>query len=68
MKSFDRSITESELQDMIRENDVDGKGTVDFVEFCMLMEFKLEVYAVWFSFVCLPNPDVLLNSNPNYCF
>ncbi|KAG2499977.1 hypothetical protein HYH03_002262 [Edaphochlamys debaryana] len=38
MRSLGQNPTEKELQAMIREVDTDGNGTVDFNEFCKLME------------------------------
>lgn len=37
-----RNLTETELQDIINENDADGNGTIDFPEFLTLMTRKKE--------------------------
>jgi calmodulin len=37
MRSVGQNPTEAESQDMIREDDVDGNGTIDFPEFLNLM-------------------------------
>ena len=42
MKSLISNPTEAELRDMINEVDTDGNGTVDFNEFCAMMEKKKE--------------------------
>lgn len=42
MKSLGQKTTESELQDMINEVDIDGNGTIDFPEFLALFDRKTE--------------------------
>jgi len=42
MRSLGQNPTETELQDMINEVDVDGSGTVDFPEFLNMMAKKME--------------------------
>jgi hypothetical protein len=42
MRSLGQNPTEAELQDMIREVDADGNGTIDFPEFCTLMARKMK--------------------------
>ncbi|KAK1411373.1 hypothetical protein QVD17_37921 [Tagetes erecta] len=42
MKSLGRNLTEDELQDMIREVDVDGNGAIDFLEFLDLMDRRIK--------------------------
>lgn len=41
MRSLGQNPTESELQDMINEIDVDGNGTIDFEEFLNMMAKKM---------------------------
>jgi calmodulin len=41
MRSLGQNPTESELQDMINEIDVDGNGTIDFEEFINMMAKKM---------------------------
>ena len=41
MRSLGQNPTESELQDMINEVDVDGNGSVDFPEFLTMMSRKV---------------------------
>ncbi len=41
MKNLGQAPTESELQDMINEVDVDGNGNIDFKEFLGLMARKI---------------------------
>ncbi|XP_034237688.1 calmodulin-A-like [Thrips palmi] len=41
MRSLGQNPTESELQDMINEVDVDGSGTIDFSEFLAMMAKKM---------------------------
>ena len=41
MKNLGQSPTDSELQDMINEVDVDGNGNIDFKEFLGLMARKM---------------------------
>ncbi|XP_026423629.1 calmodulin-like protein 11 isoform X1 [Papaver somniferum] len=40
--SLDQNPTEEELQDMIKEVDVDGNGTIEFGEFLSLMARKMK--------------------------
>ncbi|RAL38968.1 hypothetical protein DM860_014794 [Cuscuta australis] len=40
MRSLGRSLSEAELEEMIKEADTDGSGTVDFNEFIELMASK----------------------------
>ncbi|GAV57538.1 EF_hand_5 domain-containing protein [Cephalotus follicularis] len=42
IKSLDQTPTEEELQDMIREVDADGNGTIEFEEFLNLMAKNLK--------------------------
>ncbi|KAF7377611.1 Calmodulin-like protein [Mycena sanguinolenta] len=42
MRSLGQNPTESELQDMINEVDVDGNGTIDFNEFLAMMAKKFQ--------------------------
>ncbi|ELT92751.1 hypothetical protein CAPTEDRAFT_163548 [Capitella teleta] len=42
MRSLGQNPTEAELMDMINEVDIDGSGTVDFVEFLNTMAKKME--------------------------
>lgn len=42
MRSLGQNPTESELQDMINEVDVDGNGTIDFDEFLNMMAKKMK--------------------------
>ena len=37
MWPLDRNLPEAELQDMIKEFDADGNGTINFPEFLLLM-------------------------------
>ncbi|GAB1609565.1 calmodulin, striated muscle [Argonauta hians] len=41
MRSLGQNPSESELQDMINEVDVDGSGTIDFPEFLTMMARKM---------------------------
>ncbi|KAF9681713.1 hypothetical protein SADUNF_Sadunf05G0031300 [Salix dunnii] len=41
IKSLDHSATDEELHIMMSEADVDGNGTIEFVEFLNLMERKM---------------------------
>lgn len=38
MRSLGQNPTEQELLDMVNEVDVDGSGTIDFMEFCQMMK------------------------------
>ncbi|KAA0049321.1 hypothetical protein IC582_012651 [Cucumis melo] len=42
IRSLDQNPTEEELQDMIKEVDVDGNGTIEFAEFLNLMAKKIK--------------------------
>ena len=42
MRSLGQNPTESELEDMIREVDADGDGTIDFTEFLTMMARKMK--------------------------
>ncbi|CAB4285622.1 unnamed protein product [Prunus armeniaca] len=42
LESLDQHPTEEELQNMIREIDADGNGTIEFGEFLHLMERKIK--------------------------
>nr|XP_022330789.1 calmodulin-like [Crassostrea virginica] len=42
MRSLGQNPTESELQEMIQEVDVDGNGTIDFDEFLQMMAKKMK--------------------------
>ncbi|KAL3873879.1 hypothetical protein ACJMK2_036962 [Sinanodonta woodiana] len=42
MKSLGQNPSEKELEDMIREVDVDGNGTIDFDEFLQMMGRKMK--------------------------
>ncbi|XP_060577948.1 calmodulin-A-like [Ruditapes philippinarum] len=41
MRSLGQNPTEQELKDMINEVDVDGNGTIDFPEFCQMMNRRM---------------------------
>ncbi|CAL9137815.1 unnamed protein product [Musa acuminata var. zebrina] len=43
IKSLDQNPSEEELQEMIRNVDLDGNGTIDFGEFLNLMARKMKV-------------------------
>ena len=42
IRSLGQNPTEAELQDMIKEVDTDGKGTINFPEFCDMMARKMK--------------------------
>ena len=42
MRSLGQNPTEAELQDMVKEVDVDGSGTIEFSEFLNLMARKMK--------------------------
>lgn len=44
IKQLGQNPTEEDVQEMIREVDADGNGTVEFNEFLALMERKLKVH------------------------
>ena len=54
MKSLGQNLTGSELQDMIKEVDADGNGTIEFPEFLNLMAHKLIVWPTFFSYYVIP--------------
>lgn len=41
MRSLGQNPTDAEVQDMINEVDVDGSGSMDFSEFCVMMVKKM---------------------------
>ena len=41
MRSLGQNPTDAEVQDMINEVDVDGSGSMDFPEFCVMMVKKM---------------------------
>ena len=41
MRSLGQNPTDSEVQDMINEVDVDGSGSMEFPEFCLMMVKKM---------------------------
>lgn len=43
IKSLDQNPTEEELRTMINEVDLDGNGTIEFLEFLNLMATKMKV-------------------------
>jgi Ca2+-binding EF-hand superfamily protein len=42
MRSLGQNPTQSELEDMVNEVDVDGNGTIDFDEFLQMMARKFQ--------------------------
>ena len=42
MRQLGQNPTDQELQDMINEVDADGNGTLEFDEFCNLMERNMQ--------------------------
>jgi len=42
MRSLGQNPTDAEVQDMINEVDVDGSGSVEFPEFCVMMVKKMQ--------------------------
>ena len=42
MRSLGQNPTDEELEDMIKEIDEDGNGTVDFEEFLVMMSKKMK--------------------------
>ena len=42
MRSLGKNPTETELQDMINEVDIDGNGTINFSEFLTMMARKMK--------------------------
>jgi calmodulin len=43
MSSFGHKLSKAEVQDMINEVDVDGNGTIEFNEFVVMMNRKMEL-------------------------
>ena len=41
MRSLGQNPTDAEVQDMINEVDVDGNGSMEFPEFCLMMVKKM---------------------------
>ena len=41
MRSLGQNPTDAEVQDMINEVDVDGSGSMEFPEFCLMMVKKM---------------------------
>eukprot|EP00438_Fugacium_kawagutii_P033645 Skav204042 [mRNA] locus=scaffold3:143216:143473:- [translate_table: standard] len=46
MQALDENPTEAELEEMIKEVDKDGKGTIDFPQFLSLMA-KMKDFGFW---------------------
>merc|ERR1712038_1503218 len=42
MRSLGQNPTDAEVQDMINEVDVDGSGSMEFPEFCVVMVKKMQ--------------------------
>ena len=42
LQSLGQTPTEHELEEIIREVDIDGNGEVDFNEFCLLMSKRIK--------------------------
>lgn len=42
LRTIGQDLTEAELRDLINDRDVDGNGTLDFIEFCNLMGAALK--------------------------
>ena len=59
IRSLDQNPTKEELQDIIREVDADGNGTIEFVEFLDLManKMKVQIYILSFDFLKIFNSD-----------
>lgn len=55
--------TEQELQDMIREVDVNGNGTIEFNEFFNIMAWKMKVICLCFFSTYSTSADELKSSN-----
>ena len=47
MRSLGQTPTEAGLQEMIKEVDANGDGTIDFPEFLNLMAKKMQVRPSW---------------------
>ena len=41
LRNLGQNPTESELDDMLQDADMDGNGTLDFAEFLLMMEWKM---------------------------
>lgn len=46
---MDQNPTDEELQEMMREVDVNGNGTIEFVEFLNIMARKMKVSYVFLN-------------------